>query len=393
MNEKASGNARAHTYTIVFVCDFDQGLLLRLLDIYKFFRKPPQIILARKGTCISTDATLSVRVETLPVSVTELENVHLLKAFPAFLSYLLCAFVLYAKIRRKTTVRLVHCHHIFPQGLFGLLLARLLNVPLIVTATGRDVNVTMMRWSSIRVVCLFVLKRAWAVIAPSKPLQRVLRQFGISGSFYVPNSVDPRSISPVEESASDDSILYVGSMTQNKRPLVLLRAFDIVVRMVPTATLIMCGNGPQIETVRREIMARGLGDRVTCLSYVSPQTLNRIRAKTSLFVLPSASEGLSLALLEAMAAGQVVIASRNASHEAILKNGANALLFETDDSEELAHKILLAIGDKELRRRISRSAKTLLQEEFSNTNVAERLENIYLRAFVTRSPVCWQRMI
>jgi glycosyltransferase involved in cell wall biosynthesis len=196
----------------------------------------------------------------------------------------------------------------------------------------------------------------------------------------VPNSVDPCSVQTVDESAKDDAILYVGSMTQNKRPLVLLKAFDIVAKVIPTATLYLCGKGPQMEAIRREIATRGLAERVKCLSYVNQQTLNRIRAKTTLFVLPSATEGLSLALLEAMAAGQAVIASRNESHATILDNGENALLFEIDDSEELARQIMVAIGDRALRSRISRSAKNLVEKEFSNIVVAERLESIYLRA-------------
>jgi glycosyltransferase involved in cell wall biosynthesis len=370
---------KANTYTILLVCDFDQDLLLRTLDVYKFFRKPPHIIVARKGRRISTDATPSVRIEAIPFSVIGLEDVNFLTAFPAVLSYLLCAFALCVKIHRwNTRVQLVHSHHVFPQGLFGLLLARMLNVPFIVTATGQDVNVVMMRWALLRPVCLFVLRRAWAVIAVSKPLQRALRQFGISKSLYVPNSVDQSSVQVVDESAKDDSVLYVGSMTQNKRPLVLLQAFDIVAKAIPTATLHMYGDGPLTGVLSREIARRGLVGRVKGLTHVDQQTLNRIRVKTPLFVLPSATEGLSLALLEAMAAGQAVIASRIESQEAILRNGENALLFEVDDSEGLARQIMLAIRDRALRRRISRSARALLEKEFSNSVVAERLESIYL---------------
>ena len=339
----------------------------------------------RKGKDISADATPCARVVAIPLPVFGIEEVRFFTAFPAVLSYLLYAFVLYVKIRRwKTSIQLVHSHHIFPQGLFGLMLARMLNVPLIVTATGGDVNITMTQRRALRAACLFVLKRAWAVIAVSKPLQNALRDFGISNTVYIPNSVDQRSVQAVEQSAKGDSILYVGSITQRKRPLVLLQAFDSVTKVFPTATLVMVGQGPQMETLTREIAARGLAEQVTCLPKVNGQTLNRIRANTQLFVLPSASEGLSLALLEAMAAGQVVIASRNESHEAVLKNGENALLFATDDSEELARQIMLTISDRALRCRISRSAKILLEKEFSNTVVAGRLEDLYLKALELR---------
>jgi glycosyltransferase involved in cell wall biosynthesis len=294
---------------------------------------------------------------------------------------LLYAFVLYVKVRRwKTSVQLVHSHHVFPQGLFGFMLARMLNVPLIVTATGGDVNVEMKRWTAIRAVSVFILKRASRVIAVSRPLQRALRQFGIWNSVYIPNSVDQQSVQTVKKSAKEDSILYVASITQRKRPLVLLQAFDSVAKVVPTATLTMIGKGPQMGAVKHEIRKRGLTDRVSCLSDVDGRTLNRIRANSKIFVLPSASEGLSLSLLEAMAAGQVVIASKNESHQAVLRNRANALLFATDNSEELARQIILAITNQGLSYRLSMSANALFEREFSNTIVAPRLEELYLEA-------------
>ncbi|MGA8904233.1 MAG: glycosyltransferase family 4 protein [Candidatus Bathyarchaeia archaeon] len=375
-----SASSKPHTYTVLLVCDFSQGLVSRLMDVYNFFREPPQIVLVRRGKRISFDTPLSIHEETIPLPVVGLENLSFLKALPVLLSYLLWILVLYGRIcRLKIRVKLVHSQNIFPQGLFGLLLARLLNVPLIVTATGRDVNVTMTKWAPIRAVCLMILQRA-LVTAVSKPLQKTLLKFGLSQILYVPNSVDPSAIPAVDESAKRDSILYVGLMTKNKRPLLLLQAFEIVIRAYPTATLYMCGDGPQMEIVKREIVTRGLADRAKCLSSVSQRTLNQIRAKTALFVLPSATEGLSLALLEAMAAGQAVIASRNASHEAILENERTALLFRVDDSEELARQIMVAISDDDLRTKISQSAKALIERDFSNIVVARQWESTYLSA-------------
>ena len=144
LSSKSVGS-KSNAYTVLLVCDFpQQGLLFRIMDVYRFFRKPPRIILVRKGKNSSADATPRARVVSIPLPVFGIEEVRFLTGFSAVLSYLFYAFALYVNIRRwKTSVQLVHSHHIFPQGLFGLILARLLNVPLIVTATGGDVNITM----------------------------------------------------------------------------------------------------------------------------------------------------------------------------------------------------------------------------------------------------------
>jgi glycosyltransferase involved in cell wall biosynthesis len=213
-------------------------------------------------------------------------------------------------------------------------------------------------------------------ICVSKPLQDHLRRLGVSNTLYVPNSVDISAIKQVVPSAKGDSILYVGAMTENKRPLTLLRSFEKVVSQIPTATLVMCGDGPLRTIVEDEISKRDV--RVRLIPKISPEELNELRANTAIFVLPSRHEGLSLALLEAMGAGQTIIASRNESHISLLTDGQNALLVDPDNAEDFTRKIILAIQDKELRSRLSESARHLCENVYSNVMVAGRLEEAYL---------------
>jgi glycosyltransferase involved in cell wall biosynthesis len=81
-----------------------------------------------------------------------------------------------------------------------------------------------------------------------------------------------------------------------------------------------------------------------------------------------------------MAAGKAIVASRNESHQAILKHGENSLLFEVDNCEELALQVLRVVTDEKLRHRISESARQLCEKQFSNEFVAKKLENLYLTA-------------
>jgi glycosyltransferase involved in cell wall biosynthesis len=165
--------------------------------------------------------------------------------------------------------------------------------------------------------------------------------------------------------------------------MLLIHAFEKVANKISTAKLLMCGEGPLRESIKKEIMKRGLGDRVTMLGYLSPLLLEELRSKAGIYVLPSRSEGLSLALLEAMAAGKTVIASRNESHMAILQHGENSLLFDLDDADDLAGQLLLAIGDEVLRSRLSQSARYLCESEFSNRKAAAKLEDLYSQAIST----------
>lgn len=371
-------------YSILLVCDFPRGLTNRILDVFGFFRQPPHIILVRRGGDISVDPRLSVRTEVIPFPIIgergDLSTSLLGAAISSVIGYLLYSFVLYPKMQHsRETIRLVHAQFVFPQGLFGLLLARLLRVPLIITAQGLDVDIHMRNNALLRAVYLIVLRRADLIIAVSKHMQRILHQLNIS-SIYLPNSVDTDSIRPSRKLGNENSILFVAAMIERKQPLLLLHAFERIVEQVPTATLVMCGKGPLEDRIRKEVEKKRLQEKVKLLSYVNEQTLKDLLSHVGIFVLPSLNEGTSLALLEAMAAGLPVIVSRNESHVSILEHGVNGLLFEMGNVEELAKQILLVIADKRLRSRLSKSARYLCETRFSNAIIGRRLENLYLRA-------------
>jgi len=374
---------KTSTYTTVLVCDFQSGLLSRILDVYRFFRTPPEIILVRRGGGVSINRGLCVHVEAIPLPIREFEESMslasaLLAMFPV-MGYLASSLLLCLKIRLGgASPRLVHARFVFPEGLFGLVLARLYRVPLVISAEGSDVNVMMRKNAVLRAICRFVLAQADVAIAVSNPLQKALQQFGITNSIYLPNSVDTSSISPRSEFRKSESILFVGSMTTKKRALLLLRAFERVVMTVAAATLIMVGDGPLRKTVQEETRRKQLDGRVKLFPRVTPGFVVQLLSQAGVFVLPSVSEGLSHALLEAMAAGKVIVASSNESHKELFRDGHSALLFRLDDEKDLAEQVVLALTNEQLRSKLSRSARELCLRQFSNTEIGPKLERIYL---------------
>jgi glycosyltransferase involved in cell wall biosynthesis len=385
---KKSERTQVSDYSVLLVCDFKVGLASRILDVYRFFKEPTRIILVRRGKKIPTDPRLSVRTQQVPLPRVSYQD-HLVSACFSAALYLLYSFVSYYKIRREgSNVRLVHAHYIFPQGLFGLLLAHFLRVPLIVTAAGSDVNLQMRKSALLRTVSRFITKHADVTIAVSRPLQRELCRFGVTNTIYLPNSVDTSSIRPITSSSqlgAKRTILFVGNLIADKRPILLIRAFERVLEKVPEAILIMVGDGPLENAVCEHVSQRGLAPKVRFFSRVPPQSVIQMLVLSSVFVLPSLHEGLSLALLEAMASGTVIVASANESHRAILRNGIDALLFRPDNEEELAEQLVCAMTDDQLRLRLSRSARQLCLREFSNTAIGERLHEIYLKTMLRKS--------
>lgn len=140
----------------------------------------------------------------------------------------------------------------------------------------------------------------------------------------------------------------------------------------------MVGKGPLSALVQEEIRRRRLEHKVKLLPEVTARRVEELLSETAIFVLPSRSEGLSLALLEAMAAGKLIIASRNESHQAVLSDGENALLFQTDNEKELSSQIVSALDNDQLRAKLPQLARQLCLRKFSHIMVAPQLEEVYV---------------
>jgi len=362
------------------VCDFERDLLYRVLEVYKSFNHTPQLLLVRRrGVLPRYVYDLQRESNRAYEKVTEASISGLVAGFLPTITYLAFSWVLLLRIR-KQRIDLVHAHFAFPQGLLGLILSRILRVPLVVTTAGLDVN-QYMKKGFLKPFISFVLRHAASVIAVSKPIRAVLLQYGISRSVFIPNCIDPFSVSVTEVEAFRKSILFVGTLTERKRPLLLLQGFHQVLAQVPDAELIMVGDGPLRDAVVGKITELGLQRNVRLESRVSKEHLDKLRAKSAIFVLPSTSEGLSIALLEAMAAGQAIVASRNESHESVLDHGETALMFRVDDAQDLASNLTRVITDKNLRATISSGGRRLCIQAYSNSYAAKQLEGLYEKVY------------
>ena len=105
-----------------------------------------------------------------------------------------------------------------------------------------------------------------------------------------------------------------------------------------------------------------------------------------IFVLPSLWEGQPIAMLEAMAAGRPVVATKVGGIPEIIVDGENGLLAEPKDEVSLAEKISLLIGDKELRDKLSRAAK-LVVENYSLPAYINKLEEHFIKEYELKSKI------
>ena len=190
----------------------------------------------------------------------------------------------------------------------------------------------------------------------------------------IPN---PVSIPPWNAHASPRRpiALFLGVVRPEKGIYELLAAWPAVLRALPDARLVIAGSG---ELARAHDLARELGisGSIDFPGWVGPEEKARLLAKASALVLPSHFEALPMAVLEGMAAGLPIVATRvGAIPEAV---GAEAgLLVPTHEVEPLAQALVAALGDGPRRIAMGAAARMRARDNFSAEVVVPAIERIW----------------
>lgn len=154
----------------------------------------------------------------------------------------------------------------------------------------------------------------------------------------------------------------------------LLRAMAEVRRSVPEARLVLAGVGP-LEPEARALAGRlGIADAVVFAGF--RDDVPRLLASVDAFTLASRYEGLSIALLEAMAAGRAVVVTRAGGLPEIVTDGRDGLLVPTDDVDALAAGLIAVLRDGDLRERLGAAARRRAGE-FDIRRAVQRAEQVY----------------
>ena len=198
--------------------------------------------------------------------------------------------------------------------------------------------------------------------------------------FIVPNGVE---IPPVAAEGMDSKeVLFVANFSQgveHKAFDVLIQAWSTVVRQVPDARLHLLGDGERgpWERLVRDLQVEKSVD----FAGWTPDPSDHYR-RAALFVLPSRSEGMSNALLEAQSWGLGCVVSDIAGNLAVVEDGLNGLVVPTGDAPSLAAAIVRLLRDASLRVRLGQAARQRAQERNSLDLVAVKLADVYRRVVV-----------
>jgi glycosyltransferase involved in cell wall biosynthesis len=255
-------------------------------------------------------------------------------------------------ILRTVNPDVVNCHFLTSNSIYFAILKSIFQYRFVVSCHGSDV--TKMQANNRR-TAPFILSRADSVTCVSKALAEKLKQKVSmkSNATVIHNGINVQSWHQVDSKrkvGSAKNIVTVGSLKRVKGHDVLIKAFNKIYRIDPEARLIIIGDGPNRTAYEELAEQLGVDDRVRFTGWLSTERIQEEFARSLLFVFPSRREGFGIALLEAMAAGLPVVASKTGGIPEIVE-GTETLLVPPESPSDLAEQINTALTDPSWRNR------------------------------------------
>ena len=218
------------------------------------------------------------------------------------------------------------------------------------------------------------------LVAISREISGELRAAGVPANriVHIPNGVVVPS-APLRRPAvpGEAALIFVGRLEASKGVTTLLPAFAQARAARPTLAwrLWMAGTGTLRADLER--LAHSL-DIEGCMQFLGTVAdVERYLGQADIFVLPSLAEGLSNALLEAMAAGLPSIATRVGGTPELIQEGETGLLVAPEDTAALAAAMVRLADDPALRQSLGQRARRKVEAEFGLDRIAQRYEALY----------------
>ncbi|UCD49811.1 MAG: glycosyltransferase [Phycisphaerales bacterium] len=290
----------------------------------------------------------------------------------------------YRCLLRDNTYDLVHAFFGFPTGWLCYRTAR--RLPYVISLRGSDVpgdNARLQREYKLLGPLVFkrVWKRAAALVACSEGLKaRALRFLSSAQIEVIPNGVDLERFRPAETGSSTENqplkLLTVGRLSATKRLNLLIDAVEHLRAAGAQVKLDVIGGGALEVELRQLLALKDLRDVVTLAGRHQAQEMPEIYRRHDVFVSASSQEGMSNAMLEAMASGLPIVATRCEGLDELIAD--NGLIVDEAAPDTLAQAIRTLVDDQSKREAMAVAARKQA-EKFNWGAVAEAYLQLYAK--------------
>lgn len=257
-----------------------------------------------------------------------------------------------AALRRSFPFDAILAAWAYPDTAAAAAFARRFSVPLVTTVLGSDIT-ALSEDPALRPQIVAALRPCARVVAVSADLGERVAALGIPRDriVVVRNAVDGERFTIRDREHARvrlglpigaPLILYAGYLVPEKGVDILVDAMAVLPRR--DVHLVMLGDGPLRRSLRSRVRSRGLADRVHLRGAVPPEAVPEFMAACDLLCLPSRREGCPNVVLEALASGRPVVASRVGGVPELVRDDESGVLVAPDDPAALAAGLARALA-------------------------------------------------
>jgi glycosyltransferase involved in cell wall biosynthesis len=286
------------------------------------------------------------------------------------------------RLHRLDRFDCIDAHYVYPDGLAAVLLGKFLGIPIVVSARGSDIH-TFPQFRTIRPQIRWTLRHASAAIAVSDSLRQVMTELApaLDTIEVIGNGVDALRFFPQEQQTARKKlglelrkpiILSVAALRHVKGPDLLVRAAALVKKRLPEFTVLFIGEGSELATLQQLAASLGCADVCRFLGRVPNENLRTYYAAADVSSLTSRNEGCPNVVLESLACGTPVVATRVGAVPGLLTPDSGIVVETTPQS--ISEGLLRA-----LEQRWDRQAISARGREHTWESVADRVNDVLSR--------------
>ena len=181
---------------------------------------------------------------------------------------------------------------------------------------------------------------------------------------------------PCDGSRNMEQVLFVGEIGRRKGCYDIPKIWEKVVQQVPSARLIMAGDG-EVEEIRAAFEERDLMSQVSFPGWVRGEDKERLFRESAVFLFPSYNEGMPMAVLEAMSYGMGIVTTAVGGIPRLIQHGENGCVREPGDVESISSDVADLLTDRDRCIAYGSRARENVIENYSRERHLKRLSEIY----------------
>lgn len=274
----------------------------------------------------------------------------------------------------------------FPAGHAALFWGSCLNIPVVVSFRGSDVpGFSDGRWGLFRYARFFLLRPVWKradlLLANGRRLSHLAERFMPTRKVVnLPNGVDIKIYHPSSQCNGQGplKVLFVGQLIERKRCIEMLDGMEWLAKQGIPFELTIVGEGPllpRIELFAKYLQRNQRKIRIILMGHIQRDKMPEIYRQHNVLVLLSKAEGVSNVLLEALASGLCIIASKAASND-VLKDKEAGIVIDTVTPSAIGRALLTLAKSLDFRIEMQNAARKLSKSFDWNVTVASFEDHI-----------------